>query len=188
MDKILTNKYFCIAILIALAVVIYLYSQNKSCDIEGMQNVDLTPLAQELTSGPWTDEPGSSTYGRVGTKFDKYADKFSKANLKRRGYKFTNFLLSSDADYLGYVSDSSGSDTLADTSAKSNRRRTNRSSRRIPRPFNDRPDLSQCQPCPPCERRKKIIISDSATDTSTDSDSDPSPKKKYNVRISKKKN
>ena len=64
MDNLLTNKYFCIAVLIALIIVIYLYSQSNYCSIEGMEKVDLTPLAQELVEHPWTNDVGGSTYGK----------------------------------------------------------------------------------------------------------------------------
>jgi len=164
MDSILTNKYFCIAILIALAILLYLYSQNRSCEIEQMRTVDLTPLAQELSSAPWTDDVSDgSDYGRVGTKFDKMADAYTKAKLKKNGFKITGnvpridveFNRLQNSDNSSNTSDSSGSDSNSSNSASPTKKSRVRKQYRLPRPLNDRPDLSQCVPCPPCSRHSK---------------------------------
>lgn len=52
-DNILSNKYFVIALFIALCVVIYLYYRKKSCDVESM---DLIPLSPEVSERPWLKE------------------------------------------------------------------------------------------------------------------------------------
>lgn len=103
MDNLLTNKYFCIAILIALVVVIYLYSQSDYCSMEGMQNVDLMPLGQELNQHPWTDDVGGSKYGRVNTEFDLSSDDYVKKKLKKNKYNVANFLPRLDTNYMNYA-------------------------------------------------------------------------------------
>lgn len=170
MDHILTNKYFCIAILIALAVLLYLYSQNRSCEIETMRTVDLTPLAQELNSPPWTNSLDPSNYGKVNTKFDLMADAYTKAKLIKNGYRVKNNVPSDSQEFAKYQrsetspASTSASDSASDsmtvtdsesdsaTDSKFGRRNRFRSRNqfRLPQPLNDRPDLSQCVPCPPC--------------------------------------
>jgi len=103
MDNLLTNKYFCIAVIIALLVVIYLYSRKNSCSTEGMQDVDLTPLAQELTETPWTNRNGGGMHKDVNNRFDKFADRYTKKKLKDEGYSYTDFLKRSDQSYEKYM-------------------------------------------------------------------------------------
>lgn len=38
-SDVISNKYFIIALIIALIVLLYLYSQKKTCEIEGMQSL-----------------------------------------------------------------------------------------------------------------------------------------------------
>lgn len=190
MDSLLTNRYFCIAILIALCVVIYLYSQSDYCSIEGMQNVDLTPVDQEFNPNPWTTNANGSLYGKVNTKADMEADAKILAQLKKERSNATNFLPRTDVLYANYLKsedseyltddldDSDNSDDFTDTdtptpvkkpstkkkrSSTSNSRSNSRSISHDPQPIDTRPDLSQCQPCPPCEkghRRKNRVNAD----------------------------
>jgi hypothetical protein len=167
MDSLLTNRYFCIAILIALCVVIYLYSQSDYCSIEGMQNVDLTPIDQEFTSHPWTNNVNGSLYGKVNTKENIETDAKILAQLKKEGYSATNFLPRKDVLYMNYIKSEDLTDSLDNsddssdaettTPVKKTSSKKKRSSRSNPQPIDTRPDLSQCQPCPPCDRstRKK---------------------------------
>jgi hypothetical protein len=159
MDNLLTNKYFCIAVLIALGVLLYLYSQKDSCSMEPMQNLNLTPLSQELSQHPWTDSLDGSTHASADTKFDEYADAHTKQKLKNNNYHVANFLPRSDVAFMNYaMSDSDISDNLLSSSSpmpirKRKSKKTNKLSRSapsVPQPIDTRPDLSQCQPCPPC--------------------------------------
>lgn len=169
MEKLLTNKYFCIAILIALVVMIYLYSQSDYCSMEPMQNVDLTPLAQEFSETPWTNGADGSKFSAVDTTFDTHTDAFTKNKLKKNGYNVANFLPRTDVAYMNYINSDSNSSELSPTTAstpikkkstkkKSKSKSTSKSKSRakshphfhLPQPLDDRPDLSQCQPCAPC--------------------------------------
>jgi len=108
---------------------LYLYSQKDSCDVETMRNVDLTPLIQEVSENPWTNDESGLTHRKVGDKFDKMADQLTKLKLKKNGYSYTNFLGRSDESLQKYVSrEEFGSET-------------------IPKPLDSHPELSQCQPC-----------------------------------------
>lgn len=103
MDNFLTNKYFCLAVIIALVVVTYLYTQKSdTCKVEGMRNVDFSMLAPELTDKPWADTD-ELKYKRIGGKFDKLADETTKRNLAVRGYKPVDFLKSTGQVYDEYI-------------------------------------------------------------------------------------
>lgn len=128
-DKLLTNKYFCLSLILLLLVVLYLYTQKDSCDVETMRNVDLTPLIQEVSEDPWTDDPSGLEHRRVGDKFDKMADQLTKLKLKKNGYAYTKFLGRSDESLMKYLS------------------REEFSPESVPRPLDSHPELSQCQPC-----------------------------------------
>ena len=128
-DKLLTNKYFCLSLILLLLVVLYLYTQKNSCDVETMRNVDLTPLIQEVSEDPWTDDKTGLEYRKVGDKFDKMADHLTKLKLKKNGYSYTKFLGRSDESLKNYLS------------------REEFSSESVPKPLDSHPELSQCQPC-----------------------------------------
>lgn len=149
LDNLLQNKYFCIAIILALGWTVYMYSKKNSCDVEEMRNLDLTPTAQELTETAWTTKRGASDYKEVNNKFDKFADEFTKKKLLKNGYKVTDFLKRSDDKFIEY-SEREGFKSESD----------------IPRPHDSRPDLSQCQPCN-CKTDKLMAI-----DSDSDSESD----------------
>jgi hypothetical protein len=73
-DNATSNKYFIIALIIALIVVLYLYSQKKSCDIENMDTI---------VDRPWANDD-ESQYRSV--KSDN-----SKNRLKRRDEIFIEY-------------------------------------------------------------------------------------------------
>jgi hypothetical protein len=126
-DNIVSNKYFIIALIIALIVVLYLYSQKKSCDIEGMKNVDLISLSQDIR-----ESPGANN------NFDKSVDNYH--NKKKIGKN--NFLKRKDEIFQNY-SDHDDSDFNPENTKK----KIKKISTNIPKPYDNRPDLSQCQPC-----------------------------------------
>lgn len=161
-EDLASNKYFVIALIIAVIVLIYLYSQKKSCGIEKMENIDLTPQSHNLSEKPWA-ESASDTYKRVNNKFDLNADATTKAKL---GHD-VNYIQRADQSWQNYF------DTNNEIKRGSNRS--------IPQPLDDRPDLSQCQPCvcPKPNKWRKYISDDS--DDSEDSDGD------YEYIVRKKK-
>ena len=140
-DNIVSNKYFIIALVIALIVVIYLYSQKKSCDVEGMSNLNLTSLSQEITEKPWTEDDSDGKYKSV-NKLDKYADR----NTKKKTGKNGNFLRRKDEVYDQYMK-YDGYEIMIPENVRQRRKRSSTNYNNIPRPLDDRQDLSQCQPC-----------------------------------------
>ena len=141
-DNFLTNKWFVIALIIALGVVIYMYSQKK-CGVEGMRNVDLTPLSHQLSEKPWTDDSNNSRYKTVNNEFDQNADqeskrKFGNNQLKRQDLVYQNFSEYNEDD----------DETLDFVQRK--QRKSSIDYDNYPKPLDTRPDLSQCQPCKPC--------------------------------------
>jgi len=131
MDGFLTNKYFCLALIVALGVLLYLYNTRDVCTVEGMDNVDLSVLAPELTEVPWA-EGEEGKYKRVNNKFDRNADETVIRNLAKQGYK-ANFLPSTGEIFDEYEESSF---------VKSTPKRS-----KFPMPKDDHPELSQCQPC-----------------------------------------
>lgn len=149
-EDLLSNRYFTIALIIALALFVYMYTQKETC--EGMRNVDLTPLAQELTEKPWVNR-SAGDHKRVNNAFDRVADRYVKLKLKKNGYDYTDFLARSDERFEEYERE-----TFENTKPK--RKST------IPMPLDSHPELSQCQPCK-CASDKLI-----ATDNLLNSDSE----------------
>ena len=124
-DDIVSNKYFIIALIIALIVVIYLYTQKQSCAVEGMRNIDLTQLPYKLDEKPWVDN-----------KTDK-----SVAPQKKNCNKQTK---RTDEIYNMYIE----SDSITEPVKKRKQSKRRKSTvNGIPQPLDMRPDLSQCQPC-----------------------------------------
>lgn len=155
MDNLLTNKYFCIAVIIALIVVIYLYSQKKSCDVEGMQNVDLTPLAQELTEAPWTNRRDGGNHKEVGNRFDRFADSYTKSKLQKNGYGYTDFLGRSDDTFRDYM-DQQNDDVLGNNNFDGRIEDEILGGNQIPGAYRDRSDLSQYQQGCRCANRDRL--------------------------------
>lgn len=90
-----TNKYFVLALILAIIVLVYLYFRKKTCSIEGMQNVDLSTLSQNMAEKPWTDDVNSSGYKTVGNNFDIRADnnsKFGKNKLSRKDQLYHKYI------------------------------------------------------------------------------------------------
>lgn len=88
MDNLLTNKYFCIALVIALVVMVYLYSKADYCSIEGMRSINFTPIGKEFNPNfipgqmdpAWTDNKAGTVnptgyLPRSDEKYLNYADK-----------------------------------------------------------------------------------------------------------------
>jgi hypothetical protein len=142
-DNVISNKYFIIALIIALIVVLYLYSQKKSCNVEGMKNVDLSSLSQEIAENPWTNDANDGKYKSVNNKFDRYADHNTK---KKTGQN--NFLKRKDEVYQDYVA-YDGYEELIPENIRQKRKTMSMpiNSNEVPKPLDKRPDLSQCQPC-----------------------------------------
>ena len=117
-ENFLTNKYFVIALIIALIVLLYLYSRKRSCAIEGMKNLNLV--------GQFNGKESLSVNNINNNNKPKYNDnKYSKENNQNYG------------TYLEFGGD--GYNRI------SNRRKSTINN--IPQPLDMRPDLSQCQPC-----------------------------------------
>lgn len=177
-DTLFTNKYFCLAMLVAFGVVAFLYMQKENCNIEGMRNVDLSVLAPELTESPWTSRTDGDDHKIVNNKFDKLADKYVQAKLKHHGYSVTKPLSRSDVSFGKYMQENYGS--LKGKKKKSS----------VPQPLDTRPDLSQCQPCKCPSFDKYLGVIDSVhsvtSSDSSDSDSLPIPSKNGRKSISKK--
>lgn len=146
MDSFLTNKYFCLALIVALAVILYLYNTRDACVVEGMDNVDLSVLAPELTDYPWANgEEGKYRY--VNTAFDKEADETVKRNLAKQGYK-AEFLKSSDQVFDEYEEENRSGRLLRNGNGNGRRNGNGKNGNgRFPTPKDDHPELAQCQPC-----------------------------------------
>ena len=190
-DNIVSNKYLIIALIIALIVVIYLYMQKRSCEVEGMKNIDLTPLPHQLSEKPWVNNNNNNNnnnsnnsnnsnndndnkYKTNGNKFDKNADAIAK-----KRYGNNKQLKRADEIYNIYV-DSDDELQNPNKIITGNRRKQQTVHRRrstingIPQPLDMRPDLGPCQPC--------ICPGDS------DSTSDDKPKRKRTNNKKSKKN
>ena len=138
MDSFLTNKYFCLALIVALAVILYLYNTRDACIVEGMDNVDLSVLAPELTDFPWATNGEEGPYQYVNSKFNREADETVKRNLAKQGYK-ADFLKSSGEVFEEYEQEN--------RSGKLMRNGGNGNGKKFPTPKDDHPELAQCQPC-----------------------------------------
>lgn len=140
LDRLLTNRNFSLALIVALLLLLahhvhmMYYSKNETCSIEGMQNVDLTPLAQELVEKPYGNYAGG--YKKWNNKFDLFVDNYVKEKLKRNGYKYTDFLSRTDEKFVEY--DKEGFKNLKDDE---------------PKPASFRKEYSRCKPCD-CESEK----------------------------------
>jgi hypothetical protein len=138
MENLLSNKYFCLALIVVVAFLLYLYYQKSPC--EGFTGIPLQFGPQHLYEPPWANYPGD--YKRYNNKFDLMADQEAHKKLKRLGLENENFkpLKSLDNMHKKYVNsmkkywklpyyDPRDMDTY------------------YPKPLDDHPELSQCQPC-----------------------------------------
>jgi hypothetical protein len=153
-DELLTNKYFCAALMIALALGVYMYMTKSSCGIEGMRNVDLSPLSHEIIETPWVERQSGPNKKYVNNDFDKYADDHSKKKLKKNKYSYTDWKKRSDERYVDYVNNIHNS---------GHKPKTKNTPGLYPKPIDDRPDLSQCQPCR-CDTDRLMATEDSSED------------------------
>lgn len=188
LDNLLTNKYLMIALILILVYVLFIYSQKRSCGVEGMENMDLTPLAQELTQRPWTDFPDGDNHGRVNTRFDKRADAYVKAKLLKNGYGKQNFLERSDQNFEKYMDDADNREPkrvvpAQKVASKPFHDQYDEDYNDVmedyiaPRPLDARPDLSQCQPCNCDDKPRRRPRHDDEELTDLESET-PVPKKK----------
>jgi len=87
LENLLTNKYFCLVIIIILAVVLFMYyRQTIRCDKEGMINADLNPAAFEEVRKPWATQEevrSGGMYMRVDDEFSKHADQVAMKNITK---------------------------------------------------------------------------------------------------------
>lgn len=141
-EDIVSNKYLIIALIIALLVVLYLYSQKKPCSVEKMQNINPTSQSHELSKK---------------TCVNKKVDFATKNEQHDNVQSWENYFNNNAEIKMG----------------------RNRS---IPQPLDDRPDLSQCQPCI-CPKPKKW---QKYLDFDDDDDSDD--EYEYIIRRKKPKN
>jgi len=174
MDKLLTNKYFCLALIAALGLVAFMYNRKGGCDMERMQMIDLIPSTPSIFQRAWSEIPAVPTVSspvstqanpfvpaisdlsEVNGPFDQKADMYIEEKLRREGYKSSKPLKSLDASFKKYMLDSDsvpfGSDMESEDrprgrSATEHQNHPARSFSRIPMANDTRPDLSQCQPC-----------------------------------------
>jgi hypothetical protein len=132
-DNVFFNKYLVIALIIILVVVIYLYYQKKSCDVEGMNNVDLTTLAHEMHEKPWSSSDNNGPYKSVNNDFDLYADNITRKKLGRK-----KFLQRKDELYQKYM--------LDDNDTSDDYPNLRKSKRYNPKPINYKHTLGRFQP------------------------------------------
>jgi hypothetical protein len=139
-DSVKKTIYF-IAIVMTLAL-LYLYFHSKSPQKCNMQNSILEKMDNILSETPYIENDGGATnYKEYNNKFDKLADKLNKPIITRPD-------VDSDEE-LPYYPHGNRTDVKYNTEFKE-----------TPSPLDDRPDLSQCQPCKPCvcsNKKKKVI-------------------------------
>lgn len=91
-DNIVSNKYFVIALVITVIVVLYLYSRKKSCNIEGMQNVDLLRTPPKIDEMPWANDYETGKYRNIDKHPKKHNKKINKNNyLKRKDLLYRQY-------------------------------------------------------------------------------------------------
>ena len=123
-DSIFVNKYFVIALLIILLIFVYLYVKKSSCQVEGMQNVDLTSMTHDMVERPWADDYQYGNYKIVGNKFDKKADKYNRNKnngpyVKRKDQVYTDYVNKANNDSDEGSNNDSNSDTSSDSDTES---------------------------------------------------------------------
>ncbi len=145
-DNIASNKYLIIVLIIIIIILLFLYSRKRSCRVEGMKNVDLT-IHDDITEHPWADDYDDSEFKSINNKTDKFYQ-----NKNRNG----PHLRSRDQIYKEYDGHNKSSHITNHTSNKTRQvkkpskiksNKINSNWNQWPKPLDDRPDLSQCQPC-----------------------------------------
>lgn len=131
MNNLLTNKYFCIAVLIALLVVVFFYLRKRSCETEGMKNF----------STNWMDKLRNKWFHKresyQQSNDSKEKDKLGRPKKSKKGHE--SFLRESD---YGPEFDRDLLDRIQDTPPRKKRADENN-----PKPLDPRPDLGNCPPC-----------------------------------------
>lgn len=160
MDKLLTNKYFCLALITALGLMAFMYNRKGGCDTERLQMIDLIPSMPSIFQKPWTDRPiiepattattsvllpavpPVSDLSEVNGDFDRKADMYIEDKLRREGYKTAKPLKSLDASFRKYMLDSDEmSMSMSMSESDKPKRRPN------PQPMDSNPQWSNCLPC-----------------------------------------
>lgn len=162
MDKLLTNKYFCLALITALGLMAFMYNRKGGCDTERLQMIDLIPSTPAIFQRAGTDRPVTESLtlatsntsipsvpsvddlSEVNGPFDQKADMMIEEKLRREGYKTSKPLKSLDASFRKYMLDS---DSVPFSSEEHSSEKPRGFKSRIPMPNDTRPDLAQCQPC-----------------------------------------
>ncbi|AEQ60493.1 hypothetical protein [Acanthamoeba polyphaga mimivirus] len=126
-ENFICNKYFVtilIIIIIILIVLLIVFLTKKNSRIERMENIDKLTFAEK----PWSNTQDADTYKIVDNDFDKYVDELTKllGNKNRAKRK--------DEVYKDYIQSKPINKNIQQT-------------KNTPTPLDDRPDLSQCQPC-----------------------------------------
>lgn len=141
MTKTETYKYIiltlAIILIVAIIIIIYMYSTKKKT-VEGMKNLDWSGISSELIDRPWANDD-ECQYRNINSKNNKDMNKDNTDLLKRK-----------DQVYTEYVNN----DTNNSFRKRNKKKNPNSKNRKFfnmesyyPVPFDDRPDLSQCQPC-----------------------------------------
>lgn len=138
-DKLLTNKYFCLALLTIIAILVYMIYEKTSCKrtAEGLNSVPLMNGPQHIVDKPY-EEGTNDGYRRVNDKFDKMIDEESRKKLKIGGFDDQDNLKSSSDTFMDY------SKAMREYLKKPF---YNNDAYELPRPLDNHPELSQCQPC-----------------------------------------
>lgn len=90
--SVVTNEYFVLGLVVIIAYLVYQCNAKKSCDIEGMRNIDFMPIEQAFSEKPW---------------FEKYYNKKLNKKKSKKSKKKSKFLERSDERYERYSGDSS---------------------------------------------------------------------------------
>jgi hypothetical protein len=155
-ERLLTNRYFCLALLVIIVILVYMIYQKSQCknDMEGLNDVPLMNGPQHLIDLPY-EEGTYNRYRSVNGDFDKLIDDEAKKKLKVLG-------LDDDQDYLR-----STGDTYREYS-KAMKKYIRQplyeedeygdDNDDYPRPLDRHPELSQCQPCK-CDRNERNVPS-----------------------------
>lgn len=140
-----TCKYLIIALIIALLVMVYLYLTKKTYKTEGMNNIEhpwAEPGETQYRSVNRTNRPNKNYVKRKDELYDRYVrgndsinHDLDKIDNEKINYKKTN------ENNVGEKISPKSKDII------DIRRDLNENKFNIPQPLDDRPDLSQCQPC-----------------------------------------
>ncbi|BCS83286.1 hypothetical protein QLL95_gp0837 [Cotonvirus japonicus] len=154
-NNVICNKYVIIILIIIIVVLLFLFWRKNSSRVEKMDNINIDP--EKSSETPWTETNDDSGHKLVNNSFDRYIDEIF---IKRNGKNFPT--KRKDEQYEVYTGENGK--TIMIKSVPDRIKKHNK----LPVPLDDRPDLSQCQPCI-CPQDKYI----------PDSDSEDSPKNRW---------